>query len=80
LGQCERSPDKTIQFGSDRGFVIVHLLNPAFNEPDPKVGYEPFDRQHFQVRQDTVLKMRSGVFCIELHLPDPSQFNVVLGE
>ena len=54
------------------------LLDPALYEADAEAALETFDRQHFQVRQNPVLKMSGGIFCVEFHLPGAAQFNIRL--
>src|SRR5207245_4280880 len=74
---AESSPAKTVERGRC-AFVVVDLLDPAFDEADAEAALEAFDRQHFQVRQNPVLKMSGGIFCVEFHLPGPRHFNVPL--
>lgn len=56
----------------------VTWLDPALHKADAKAVFESFDRQHFQVGQNTVLKMGVWILCVELHVPDAAQFNIRL--
>jgi len=70
--------DKALQ---SRGcaFVFVDLLNPALNEANSETILEAFDRRHFQVGQKSILIKRSGILCVEFHLPNAGQLDLVTG-
>ena len=65
---AERAPDKTVQRVRGCTFIIDDLLDPAFDEADAQAVLESFDREHFQVGQDAVLKIGGGILCVEFHL------------
>src|SRR6266576_938795 len=65
---AESPPDKTVEGVRRSAFIVRDLLNPAFDKADAEAALEAFHRQHFQVGQNTVLKLGSGILGVELHL------------
>ena len=74
----ECAPDKAVERIACWASIVRDLLDPAFNKADAKPVFESFDRQHFQVGQDAVLKMCVWILRVELHVPDAAQFNIRL--
>ena len=57
----ECAPDKTVERIACWASIVRDLLDPAFNKADAKAVFESFDRQHFQVGQNT----RSENVCLD---------------
>jgi hypothetical protein len=71
---AEGAADKTVEHRRC-AYVVVDLLNPAFDEADAEAVLEAFDGEHFQVGQNAVLITRCVIRFGRNHTDERSELH-----